>query len=141
MTTPLSPTMSIRTIKSVMTPFPHSVGRQATADEAERMMQAHGIRHLPVKDVDDLVGVVSARDLRLAPEGSSTVATLMQADPYVVELGASLEDVLLHMANRHIACVLVTKEGRLAGIFTHVDACRAFSKELRSQRPEGGDAA
>ena len=57
------------------------------------------------------------------------------------EARASLEDVLLHMADNNVECVLVTKDGRLAGIFTVVDACRAFSKELRSQRPDGHDAA
>ena len=42
--------------------------------------------------------------------------------------GVTLGDrVLLHMADEHIGCALVVKDGRLAGIFTTTDACRVFS--------------
>ncbi len=133
--------MKILTIKSVMTPFPWSVSREASVADADAMMRDHGIHHLPVKDGDRLVGVVSAADLRRAGDLAPVVEAVMQADPYVVPLGTALEEVLFHMADHHIECVLVTKKGRLAGIFTHVDACRAFGRELRSQRPDGDEVA
>jgi len=133
--------MSPLTIKSVMTPFPYSVAPSDTTAAAAEMMRAHDIHHLPVKADNDLVGVVGAADLRRASREQTTVADVMQTEPYVVELGTALEGVLFHMADHHLECVLVTKEERLAGIFTLVDACRAFGKELRSQRPNGDDAA
>ena len=131
----------MRTIKEAMTPFPYSVAPDTSGDQARRMMEDHEIHHLPVKAGGDIVGVVSAADLERARADVPAIAAVMQTDPYVVELGSSLEDVLLTMAERHIECVLVTKAGRLAGIFTVVDACRAFSDVLRSLRPEGGNAA
>ena len=124
-----------------MTPFPWSVDRRAAASEAEAMMREHRIRHLPVKDGDRLVGVISAADLRRAAEPEPIVESIMHADPYVVPLDTALEGVLLHMADHHLECVLVTREDRLAGIFTVVDACRAFGRDLRSRRPDGDDAA
>lgn len=133
--------MPIPSIKSVMTPFPYSVAPSATTREAEAMMRDHGIHHLPVKEHDELVGVVAASDLRRARGAATRVAEVMRTDPYVVGLASPLDDVLLHMADHHVECVLVTKGDRLAGIFTVVDACRAFGRELRERRPGGGDAA
>jgi CBS domain-containing protein len=54
-------------------------------------------------------------------------------DCYSVDLDARLVDVLSHMANHHIGAALVTKEGRLAGIFTAADACRVFAEYLAKQ--------
>jgi hypothetical protein len=46
------------------------------------------------------------------------------------------------MARHHMSSALVTKTGRLAGIFTTVDACRLFCEHLRSLFPPGlGDTA
>ena len=133
--------MPVRIIKSVMTPFPYSVGPGAPVSEADRMMRSHDIHHLPVKSGDELVGVVSAADLKRSSRQTARVADVMQTEPYVVELGSKLADILVHMADNHIECVVVTKAGRLAGIFTVVDACRAFAEELRLQHPDSGDAA
>ena len=55
-------------------------------------------------------------------------------DPYVVDVGAPLDEVLLAMAERHIGSALVTRGGRLAGILTATDACRAFGETLRQLR-------
>ena len=99
----------MRTIKSVMTPFPYSVGPEAPVQEAEQMMRAHAIHHLPVKNGDELVGVVSPADLGQSSRRPARVAEVMQTEPYVVELGSKLEDILVHMADNQIECVLVTK--------------------------------
>jgi CBS domain-containing protein len=132
--------MKITTMKAVMTPFPYSIAMGDSAILAEEMMSSHGIHHLPVKSAETIVGVVSAAGVRGAPEGA-TVADLMQVDPHVVELGTSLEDVLFHMADHHLECVVVTKDSRLAGIFTSSDVCRAYGKDLHRRRTDGHDAA
>ena len=131
--------MTVRIIKSVMTPFPYSIDAGASLAEADRMMRDHRIHHLPVKQGNELVGVVRAGDLERA-SSDDVVTVVMQSKPYVVELGSALEDILTRMANENIECVLVTKDARLAGIFTVVDACRAFARELATQHPEGGVA-
>jgi hypothetical protein len=47
------------------------------------------------------------------------------------------------MADRHIGSAVVTRQGKLAGIFTWVDACRCFGDCLRAKtaRVDGDDAA
>ena len=72
-----------------------------------------------------------------------TVSDVYVPDPYVVDLGEPIENVLLTMAEKHIGSALVTRQGRLAGVFTAMDACRSFGQYLRENfpRPEGDSAA
>jgi len=53
----------IATVVDYMTPDPQVVTRETNAKEAARMMTDMGIRHLPVVEGDELVGLVSARDI------------------------------------------------------------------------------
>jgi acetoin utilization protein AcuB len=139
-------------IKQLMTPFPHAIERTAPVLEARRMMLDHRIRHLPVVYRHDLVGLISDRDIKLmlGPEfdypnpRDLSVADVMVEAPYVVDLDTALRTVLRHMADAHIGTALVTKSGRLAGIFTATDACRHFAAWLENAFPPpttGDDAA
>src|SRR5262245_58277645 len=47
----------------VMTPQPQTIGLDQTLDVAHRMMRENGIRHLPVLEHGELVGVLTQRDL------------------------------------------------------------------------------
>lgn len=137
-------------IKAVMTPFPYAIALDATVGEARRLMREHGIRHLPVVEGHTLVGVVTERDINLlGAAGLSavdadrvSVRQVHTPEPYVVELEEPLDNVLATMAARHIGSALVTRKGRLAGVFTASDACRAYAEDLRARyRPAGGDDA
>jgi acetoin utilization protein AcuB len=133
-------------IKAAMTPFPFSVDIQETAAAARAMMEEHGIRHLPVKDGDLLVGVISDRDLRLAldpalglpPADRLEIGAVCVRDVYLVEMNEPLDRVLDTMARRHLGSALVVKDGRLAGVFTTTDACRQFGQALEVIYPPGG---
>jgi CBS domain-containing protein len=142
----------IPAVKTVMTPFPYSVDAGAPVAEAQDFMRQHRIRHLPVVHDGQLAGVISDRDIKLVlgPDfaypnaGELTVRDVMVQDPYVVDLGTRLDEVLEHMATHQLGSALVTREGRLAGVFTVTDACRAFAQHLREQFRRaggGGDAA
>ena len=131
-----------------MTPFPFSVGADRPLAEARRMMREHDIRHLPVKEGEALVGVVSDRELERAlatgaDAGRSGPAVReVMVEAFAVELSTPADRVLLEMAERHGGSALVTRRGRLVGIFTATDACRCFSQWLASQfRPPSGDHA
>ena len=54
-----------------------------------------------------------------------------------------LDSVLHRMAEHHLRSVVVTRKGKLVGIFTDVDACSSFAEFLREQvrRSGGGSAA
>jgi acetoin utilization protein AcuB len=139
-------------IKQLMTPFPYVIERGAPLLEARRLMLEHRIRHLPVIHQHELVGLISDRDIKLmlGPEfdypdpRELTVADVMVENPYLVDLETALRTVLRHMADAHIGTALVTRAGRLAGIFTATDACRHFARWLEDEFPPptaGHDAA
>jgi CBS domain-containing protein len=50
-------------VSAWMTPDPHSVGPDTSAEEAAQIMLLHGFRHLPVVQGREVCGVVSLRDL------------------------------------------------------------------------------
>ena len=136
--------------KTVMTPFPWSVAAQDSLGRAIEMMQEHGIRHLPVEEDGVLVGVVSDRDIKNLLSITAghmgrqdlKICDALARDPYVVDISTPLDEVVLEMADRHIGSALVTKQGKLVGIFTVTDACRSFGEFLRSLFPHrtGGAA-
>jgi acetoin utilization protein AcuB len=138
------------TIKSVMTPFPHSVDIDAPIADAQAFMREHRFRHLPVTENHVLVGVVTDRDIKLylGPEleypkaSETTVRDVYMDHPYIVDLNERLDVVLQNMADRHIGSVLVTRNGKLAGVYTATDVCRGFAEFLRDPfRPLDGDDA
>jgi len=133
-------------IATVMTPFPHSIDADATVADAERLMEMHGVAHLPVHSGSALVGVVSTGDIALLRERSHradvTVRGACSGPPYVVDLHESLGTVARELAVRHLEAALVVRDGRLAGIFTTGDACRVLARLLRKseQDTDGGVA-
>lgn len=141
----------IPSIKTVMTAFPYSVQPNASLQQAIEFMRTQNIRHLPVADHGKLLGLVSDRDIKLVlgpdfayPDPDQlTVGDVMRKDTYTVDLDERLDNVLAHMADHHIGSAVVTRQGRLAGMFTSSDACRNFADHLREQfrRSGGGNAA
>ena len=71
--------------------------------------------------------------------GALRVRDLYMADPYIVSIDEPLDKVLLTMAERHIGSAIVTKAGKLVGIFTSVDACRIFGEYLQDRFPHSMD--
>jgi acetoin utilization protein AcuB len=134
-----------------MTPFPYAIDVDDSLLRARELMVAFEVRHLPVLKDHRLLGILTDRDLKraldpdlgLPPKAELFVRDVYVPDPYVVDDLTPLDEVLAHMAEHQLGSVLVTKHGRLAGIFTSVDACRAYSVHLRaSYRPRtGADAA
>jgi CBS domain-containing protein len=141
----------IPAIKTVMTAFPYSIDVDAPITEAREFMREHGIRHLPVTEQDRLKGVLTDRDMKLylglettpSEEKTIKVRDVYLEGPYVVDMEERLDHVLMEMVDRHIGSVLITRHGRLAGLFTASDACRSFAEHLREQfhPPGGNDAA
>lgn len=133
-------------ILAYMTPFPYSVDVDAPLAEAHAFLRERHIRHLPVTERGQLVGVLTDRDIKLAlgpdlgspPERELAVRDVFQPDSYVADAGASLLLVASTMAERHLGSALITRGDKLVGIFTTTDACRALAKILREQWPDPG---
>ena len=136
-------------ILAYMTPFPYSIDIEAPLAEAHAFLRERRIRHLPVTRLGLLAGILTDRDIKLAlgpdlgspPERELTVRDVYQPDSYVVDAAELLEDVAATMAERHVGSALVTRGGKLVGIFTTTDACRALARVLREQHPDRGPDA
>lgn len=137
-------------VKVAMTPFPHAVEFEAPLSRAREMMLEWDIHHLPVTEGGELVGVISAREVAIgtsissarSPSREPSVGEACVRHAYVVEDAERLDQVLLRMAEERVGCALVVRRGKLVGIFTVTDACRAFAEWLRAHFPDpGGDEA
>jgi acetoin utilization protein AcuB len=132
-------TKPIPTIQKYMTTSPHTVGDDQPMTVAHRMMRQHHIRHLPVLRGAKIVGLVSDRDLNLVESlkdvdpGKVLVSEAMSQDPYLVSPDAALDEVVSTMAEKKYGSAVVTQHDKVVGIFTTVDACRAFSDLLHTR--------
>lgn len=128
------------TVDLYMTPSPHTIGREQSLSEAHQLMRSHGIRHLPVLDGEQLVGVISQRDLHLFetlddvdPE-KVAVSEAMSEDTYAVEPETSVREVTAHMADHKHGSAVIVERGKVIGIFTAVDGLRALSLMIAQLR-------
>ena len=138
-------------VGAVMTSFPYFVNSEASLPEVERLMDEHNIRHVPVLKKRRVVGIVSERDLhhfikRSAPveeKAKIQAGDVMVRDPYVVQFGAPLNQVVAEMARRRVGSAIVLRRGNLAGILSGIDVCRIFAEYLEWRFPggRGNDAA
>lgn len=132
-------TKAIPTVQKYMTTCPHSVGTDQTLSVAQKMMSDLGIRHLPVLQGGKLVGIITDRDLKLietfrdVDPHKMKVSDAFVPEPYTVKPSSPLDEVCAIMAENKIGSALVVDNDKLVGIFTWVDALRAFS-ELMSTR-------
>ncbi len=129
--------MPITRIDSVMTSYPYVIEMDALAVTARTMMQQLKVRHMPVREGDKVMGVMTEQVLQMAEAcgkdltGSGIkVRDLCSKNVLLVPPEEPLDSVLRKMAEQHIEVALVLRQGRLAGIFTTTDACRCYAESL-----------
>jgi acetoin utilization protein AcuB len=122
-----------------MTPGPYSIGQEQTLAQAHKLMREHRIRHLPVLHAGKLVGVLTDRDLHLIetlrdvdPE-KVTVEEAMSPLVYTVSPKALLDEVVREMSAHKYGCAVIEDNGKVVGVFTTVDAMRAFADLLETR--------
>lgn len=128
-------------VEEFTTPNPVTVTEELSIGELQELMQAAGVRHLPVVRDGKVVGVVSDRDLRVAL-GLSTehkilvrAGDIMAADPVTVTETTPLDEVAFTMSDRKIGSVIVNESsGEFLGIFTVTDALNALIEISRLER-------
>ena len=124
------------TIRKFMTPNPHTIGQEQTLAVAHRMMRENRVRHLPVLEGGKLVGVLSQRDLHLietlrdVDQETTTVEEAMTMDVYVTNPNTPLEEAARLMAEHKYGSAVVVDRGKIAGVFTTVDALLALAQLL-----------
>ena len=129
------------TVSALMQPFPYFAEPNTSVARILELMNSHNIRHIPIKQGDLVVGIVSERDLRWM--GSPAIAMpvtdeipvhhVMTPNPYVVEINTPLTTVIFGMTERKIGAAIVLSSGRLAGIVSVIDMCRALGELLESE--------
>jgi acetoin utilization protein AcuB len=136
--------MSRHTVQRYMTIGPVVVAGDRTLADAHRLMRERKIRHLPVVDGRELVGILSQRDLYLletlrgVDPATEVVREAMTPEPYAVPPDAPLDEVATEMAARRIGSVVVVDRGAVIGLFTTVDALRALATVVGRRREREG---
>ncbi len=131
--------MLMPTLSRYMTPKPWTIARTATLTEAHKLMREHRIRHLPVVEGDQVVGIVTMRDLHLietlpgVTPDEVQVEDAMSPEVFVASERDELAGVVERMTESRLGSAVVMGPGGLVGIFTAVDALRALSDILRRE--------
>lgn len=130
---------AIPAVQKYMTKVPHTIGLDQPLVKAEKMMNEYKIRHLPVLSGGKLVGILSDRDVKLVESFKDVdpnkvkVEEAFTPNPYITSPEASLADVCSQMVLHKYGCVLVCDNQKLVGIFTWVDALKAFDELLNTR--------
>jgi len=129
-------------VEDVMTEDPITVGPTSPIGDVIALLFERDVRHLPVVDGDQLVGIVSDRDLRgfLAPalmsleranevqkRLSAPISSVMNADVVSVIPETDLGEVIDMMLDQKVGAVPVVRPGtqELVGIVSYVDILKA----------------
>jgi CBS domain-containing protein len=119
--------MAHETVQHAMTPAPTAVATDADAVDAARAMATENVGSLPVVDGDELVGMVTDRDLVLHVLAKDldphkvTVADVCTSDPVVASPEEPLTIALERMAAEQVRRLPVVEDGRLVGILAQAD--------------------
>jgi acetoin utilization protein AcuB len=120
------------TVGQFMTSSVHTIGTDQSLGHAHEMMNKYRIRHLPVLEGGELVGIVSQRDLYFVetlgdtPPAEIRVEEAMTTDVFVTSRDASLADVVRTMIKRKLGCAVVTRAGNVIGVFSAIDGLKAL---------------
>lgn len=113
----------VKKSESGMIVDPVTIGPEAPVREVLNLMEQYRISGVPVVKGDQLVGIVTNRDLRFETDLERKVSEVMTKDNLVtVSEGINLEDSkqLLHK-HRIEKLLVVDKQGRLSGLITIKD--------------------
>lgn len=131
-------------VQDYMTASPHSIGVSLSLADAQNMMRAYRIRHLPVLDGGKLVGMVSDRDIQMVesmghmePDEVSIEEAMSQA-PYTVTPTTPLEVAARHMAKHKLGSAVVLDANKVVGVFTTTDGMRALAEMLAASDSRPG---
>jgi acetoin utilization protein AcuB len=127
-----------------------TVKPKTTLPEAMKLSAERGVRHLPVVDGAELVGIVSDRDLKRAMASSATslerheltylleklnVEEIMTRPVVTIGPIFPVEEAARLMVKEKISALPVTEGGRLIGIVTETDVLELFVRAMGAGEP------
>lgn len=118
-----------------------SLSPKSSLMDAASVMHEHNVRHLPVVDHNEVVGILSERDLRgyleelyqsteETPRGvrakNLSIGEVMQSKPLSVDPSTDLSEVIDVMLENKVGAVVVADTlGQLRGIISYEDILKA----------------
>ena len=120
----------VMTVADVMTRQLVTIGPETSCEKAERLMEEHRVRHLPVVDAGRLIGMVTDRDARA--RGGDAVARIMTADPVTVTARMRVEHAARIMLEGRFGSLPVVDGAALVGIVTYTDLLHAFVRVIET---------
>lgn len=134
-------------VRDAMTSRVTTVTPATTVIAAMRLMFGQGIRHLPVVEDGQLIGIVSDRDLtpatRTAPSPTlreRTVRQLMTSPVRWVRPDDDLMEATRQMLAWRISALPVVEHDRVTGILTTTDCLQAMLTLAEAQSGDGSAA-
>lgn len=128
------------TVEEFTTPDPITAVEKTSISEMIELMSTHGIRHLPIMRDQNIVGIVSDRDVRLisglneVQKMQITAEDIMTRDPLTVSSNTALDEVAYLMSENKVGSVLVyDPKSSFLGIFTASDALNALVEIIRGE--------
>ncbi len=124
------------TVEEYTTPSPESVEITEKLPKIWQIMKDKGIRHILVKNQNEIVGILSERDLTTfsQAEGFDKIEAqdVMSRDLVTVSPETPLYEVALKMSEEKIGSTIVCDPSNdFVGIFTATDALNALVEVLR----------
>jgi CBS domain-containing protein len=114
-------------VRDAMSEDPRSIGASAAVVEAARLMREADIGSLPITDDENLVGMITDRDItmRIVAEAAdpqrTPVGDVCSRDVISVAPESDLEEALQLMARHQVRRLPVVENGRLVGIVAQAD--------------------
>jgi CBS domain-containing protein len=127
--------MMAKSVRDAMTENPRSIGASASVVEAAQVMRAEHIGSLPITDDEQLVGMITDRDIttRVVAEAAdaktTSVGDVYSRDLISVEPDRDLEEALQLMARHQVRRLPVVEDGRLVGIVAQADIALRENEE------------
>lgn len=115
----------VKRAEGFMVEQPHSIDKEATIAEARRLMALHEVGGLVVTNGGiELIGLVTQRDILLAPDDSIQVREVMTGPDQIISVSSETSPeearALLHK-HRLEKLPVIDQEGRLVGLITAQD--------------------
>lgn len=131
-------------VAEVMTENPLTLEPEDAIWQAEEIMNQHDIRQLPVVDDNEVVGIITDRDIRSFLSGklfgtpedrekamNTKIRTVMTTKPISLSPDDDLRDAVELLIEEKVGGIpVIDEEERLVGIVTQMDILRCFLERL-----------
>ena len=128
-------------ITQIMASPLHTIEGNRPMLDASHAMEQHGVRHLCVTEGEEIVGLISIRDLvryfvyaesgpiRDLDNVYRPLSVLMQTTIESIATSASVREAAQHMTTKKVGALLVQQDGELVGIVTERDLVQKVLSE------------